>query len=119
MTHAEPPDSLTEGSYGPYNAEYAASLRSRLHEWCHTPYLSVPVETEDVCEVIIPAIDALAGVANPAALPALLAATLTAWQKWNNEDERPSATMMRLGFCLAELYGVDSPAALARLRGPQ
>lgn len=63
---------MGEPQCGPYNPEYAGHLRKRLDNWCRTSLLTASVNSEEVCEVIIPAIDALAGLRNVAALPEML-----------------------------------------------
>ena len=48
-----------ESEWGPFSADYARELRERLVSWCKTPELTTEVGPVDVCEVILPAIDAM------------------------------------------------------------
>ena len=46
-------------SFGPFDPAHAWKLRERLVAWCETPDLGYVVGPVDVCEAIIPALDAM------------------------------------------------------------
>lgn len=50
------------GSFGPFNPGHAWKLRERLVAWCETADLGYVVGPVDVCEAIIPALDAMLDV---------------------------------------------------------
>jgi len=45
--------------YGPFDPDLASELRKRLDAWCQMPAPSIRLGPVDVCEAILPALDAL------------------------------------------------------------
>lgn len=46
-------------AYGPFDPDLAWQLRQRLDAWCKTPDPFIAIGPCDVCEAIMPALDAM------------------------------------------------------------